>query len=73
MDYFALATQLARAEGSKTLAQIATKAVALRSIAEGTNAPCGCSAYDHPHTLGAEDCPAEPFAAFNAAYARYFA
>lgn len=79
MDYFSLATELARAEGAKTLAGIAAKAVALRSIAEGTSAPCHCSAYNFPHYIGRDNCPGvEPDEtvrariAFNNAYAEYF-
>ena len=56
-DYFALATDLARAEGAKTLALIATKAVALRAIATGDKIACHCSAYSLPHTVGINNCP----------------
>lgn len=53
MDYFKLATELARAEGEATLRRVATKTIALRS----RDKVCGCSAYGFPHRPGGGKCP----------------
>lgn len=53
IDYFKLATGLARAEGKATLQRVAAKATVMRDPCL-----CGCTAYKWPHRPGSGKCPA---------------
>jgi hypothetical protein len=56
MDFFQLATNLARQEGAKTLAAVAVKSIAAKSY-RNRGETCGCSAYQFPHRVGGGNCP----------------
>lgn len=53
IDFFKLATDLARAEGKATLQRVASKATVMRD-----SGLCGCTAYRFPHRPGSGKCPA---------------
>jgi len=57
MDYFAVATGLARAEGQMTMARIAAKAIALKTQRNRADVTCCCSAHHLPHRAGTGACP----------------
>lgn len=57
IDYFELATNLARAEGEVTLKRVASKATVMRD-----KKLCGCTVYDFPHRPGSGLCPAPEIA-----------
>jgi hypothetical protein len=57
MSYFDLAVALTRAEAAPTLARVASKAIALKTIRNRAQETCCCSAYSHPHRIGGGKCP----------------
>ena len=65
MNYFAIAVDLARQEGARTLAQAAVKSIAMKSMANGGDV-CGCSAYSFPHRAGGGRCPGDSGEDFSA-------
>lgn len=58
MNYFNLAASLARQEGAATLAKVAVKSIALKSLRNGGEV-CGCSEYSFPHRKGSGKCPGQ--------------
>jgi hypothetical protein len=58
MDYFQTAVQLARQEGAATLAKVAVKSIAMKSMRNKGNV-CGCSEYSFPHRKGSGRCPGQ--------------
>ncbi len=54
VSYFPLAVALSRAEGARTVADVARKSIALKSSPSDV---CCCSAYRFPHRPGSGDCP----------------
>ena len=64
MNYFNLAAHLARQEGAKTLAQVAIKSIALKSM-RNRGSVCGCSAYHFLHRVGSGSCPGQSLREIN--------
>ena len=57
MDYFNLAVNLTRAEAAPTLAKVAQKNIALKTIRNRAQETCCCSSYKFPHRSGSGQCP----------------
>jgi hypothetical protein len=57
MGYFELAVNLTRAEAAPTLAKVASKAIALKTIKNRAQETCCCSSYSFPHRAGSGWCP----------------
>jgi hypothetical protein len=57
MSYFDLAVALTRAEAAPTLAKMAQKSIALKTIRNRAQETCCCSAYSFPHRAGSGWCP----------------